>query len=162
MPIEFRCTQCGKLLRTPDETAGKQARCPECGTTVPVPQPTAPAPAPEPAGPFAGPNPYVSPQAPHPFAQAPAPMEPSGGQSGKAIAALVLGICSVIFWCCPLLGFPVALAGLILGLMSMSSQSRGMALAGVCLSAFGLLLTIANAAIGAFMAASGQHPLFQP
>jgi phage FluMu protein Com len=48
MPIEFRCTKCGKLLRTPDETAGKQARCPECGTIVPIPAataaPTAPAP----------------------------------------------------------------------------------------------------------------------
>ncbi len=30
MPIEFRCLQCGKLLRTGDDTAGKQAKCPEC------------------------------------------------------------------------------------------------------------------------------------
>ena len=40
MPIEFRCTKCGKLLRTPDETAGKQARCPECGTVGMIPAPT--------------------------------------------------------------------------------------------------------------------------
>lgn len=39
MPIEFRCIQCGRLLRTPDDTVGRQARCPECGsmTTVPTP-----------------------------------------------------------------------------------------------------------------------------
>jgi len=37
MPIEFRCTKCSKLLRTPDETAGKQARCPECGTILQIP-----------------------------------------------------------------------------------------------------------------------------
>jgi phage FluMu protein Com len=37
MPIEFRCQQCGKLLRTPDETAGRQARCPECGAINVVP-----------------------------------------------------------------------------------------------------------------------------
>jgi len=37
MPIEFRCTSCAKLLRTPDESAGKRAKCPQCGTIVDVP-----------------------------------------------------------------------------------------------------------------------------
>ena len=37
MPIEFRCTQCAKLLRTGDDTAGKQAKCPACQTIVTVP-----------------------------------------------------------------------------------------------------------------------------
>ncbi len=37
MPIEFRCVQCSKLLRTPDESAGKKAKCPQCGTIVDVP-----------------------------------------------------------------------------------------------------------------------------
>ncbi len=37
MPIEFRCSHCGKLLRTPDETAGRQAQCPECGALTEVP-----------------------------------------------------------------------------------------------------------------------------
>lgn len=37
MAIEFRCRQCGRLLRTPDDSVGKPAQCPECGglTTVP-------------------------------------------------------------------------------------------------------------------------------
>ncbi len=38
MPIEFACTHCGKQLRTPDETAGRQAKCPQCGGVVPIPQ----------------------------------------------------------------------------------------------------------------------------
>ncbi len=42
MPIEFRCTQCQKLLRTPDDTAGKQAKCPECGTVMTIPSPQTP------------------------------------------------------------------------------------------------------------------------
>ena len=48
MPIEFRCSQCQKLLRTPDESIGKQARCPLCGTVQPVPNGLD-----EAAGPFA-------------------------------------------------------------------------------------------------------------
>ena len=44
MAIEFRCTQCGKLLRTADETAGGQARCPECGSVMTIP-PASAAPA---------------------------------------------------------------------------------------------------------------------
>jgi len=38
MPIEFRCSGCQRTLRTPDDSAGKQARCPECGAIVEVPQ----------------------------------------------------------------------------------------------------------------------------
>lgn len=63
MPIEFRCTQCNRLLRTGDETAGKKAKCPECGAIVTIPAPGAPA---EAAGPPAGAD------APSPFA----PIEP--------------------------------------------------------------------------------------
>lgn len=37
MAIEFRCTECGKLLRVADETAGKQAKCPACGAIAPIP-----------------------------------------------------------------------------------------------------------------------------
>ncbi len=43
MPIEFRCNQCGKLLRTGDDTAGMQAKCPSCSAVVPIPSDAAPA-----------------------------------------------------------------------------------------------------------------------
>lgn len=44
MPIEFRCVQCGKLLRTGDGSEGRQAQCPACETlntvpTTPEPEP---------------------------------------------------------------------------------------------------------------------------
>ncbi len=66
MPIEFRCNQCGTLLRTGDDTGGKQAKCPTCGTVMPIPTST-PEPAfqssfPPPPPPGTGePNPYQSP-----------------------------------------------------------------------------------------------------
>lgn len=78
MPIEFRCTGCQKLLRTKDDSAGKQARCPECGTLLAVPEKPAAAipPAATPAASVSPPatrtndqatptvsdNPYLSPQ----------------------------------------------------------------------------------------------------
>src|SRR5262245_51774779 len=37
MPIEFRCGQCNQLLRVPDDSAGKHARCPKCQALMTVP-----------------------------------------------------------------------------------------------------------------------------
>jgi len=74
MPIEFRCTQCQRLLRTGDATAGKQARCPECGMVMTVPPPggagapslaeTIAAGESPPSGPPAGPPPAAPPAPP--------------------------------------------------------------------------------------------------
>src|SRR4051812_34597305 len=49
MPTEFGCNGCQKQLRVSDESAGKDARCPECGAINRVPLAAAPPPAP-PAG----------------------------------------------------------------------------------------------------------------
>lgn len=37
MPIEFSCGNCQSKLRTPDDTAGKAARCPNCGNLEAIP-----------------------------------------------------------------------------------------------------------------------------
>src|SRR5262245_56230884 len=37
MSIEFRCSQCNQLLRVPDDSAGKNARCPKCQALMVVP-----------------------------------------------------------------------------------------------------------------------------
>lgn len=62
MPIEFHCTQCNRLLRTPDDSVGKQAKCPECGTILTVPA-TSAAPSPPPEAPRVSEsgNPYQTP-----------------------------------------------------------------------------------------------------
>lgn len=86
MPIEFRCTKCNKLLRTADNTAGKHARCPECGEilTIPAGGATISPPTPLPPTP-----PSSTPPAPSPFAPtthaaggggfSPPPGGPTGG-----------------------------------------------------------------------------------
>ena len=38
MPIDLNCSGCGKRLRVPDDSAGKQARCPACGEISTVPE----------------------------------------------------------------------------------------------------------------------------
>jgi phage FluMu protein Com len=71
MAIEFRCTQCGKLLRTGDDTAGRQAKCPQCGTVMSIPVAGAAAGGDSPVD--SG-NPY---QSPSPFTP-PGPSQPQG------------------------------------------------------------------------------------
>lgn len=41
MAIEFNCKFCGKILRTGDDKAGRQAKCPSCGETILVPDSSA-------------------------------------------------------------------------------------------------------------------------
>lgn len=62
---------------------------------------------------------------------------------------LVLGILSLILWLLPILGAPISIVGLILGIRSKYNV-------GIVLNVIGLCLTIANAAIGAYMGATGQ------
>jgi hypothetical protein len=81
--------------------------------------------------------------------------------SGKATAGLVLGIVGLLAWLTPLCGLPITIVGLILSLKGMKSTSRGTAVAGLTMCIIGLVLCIINAAIGAYMGATGQHPLFQ-
>jgi len=182
MPIEFRCTQCNRLLRTPDDAAGRNATCPQCGATLTIPTPgegaatppAEPGPGPpassgepspfgssvpppgagETPGPQPSPSPFSSPTQPseYEYQQAPA----AGGTDGKAIASLVLGIASLIMWCCPFVGLPIAGTGLILGIVAMKGPNRGMAIAGVVLSVVGLLLAIANAVLGVILTLSGE------
>ncbi len=85
------------------------------------------------------------PPAPPP-ASAPAP---AGDRRGLAIASLVLGIlslCASLAWFC---GGPISVVGIVLGVLGMKSSGRKMAIAGVILSAVGLLLMIVFIIIGA-------------
>jgi hypothetical protein len=114
MPIEFHCTQCNKLLRTGDETAGRQAQCPECGMISTIPGATPPsepaaAPAPLPGGdsPFSGGqmpgrptdpnNPYQSPMSSG-YAMPGQAADPFAAQrlAGPAIALIVTAILGLV------------------------------------------------------------------
>ena len=113
MSIEFRCSQCGKLLRTGDDTAGRQAQCPECGALSTIPGPSEPAgvtpplaplntashampgnpfgPAPGSSGARASDNPYQTPDV-NEYATATAAQR----LSGPATALIVTGVLGII------------------------------------------------------------------
>jgi hypothetical protein len=78
MPIEFRCIHCAKLLRTGDETAGRQAQCPDCGALMTIPAAPADVPGGSPPPPPSGPTEAGNPFGPSsPFAQPQAAIRPS-------------------------------------------------------------------------------------
>jgi len=76
----------------------------------------------------------------------------------KSIAGLVLGILSLILWLIPLIGLPIAIIGLIFGIIGVKDK-RKFAMAALICSIIGLVLVIANASIGAYMGATGQHAI---
>lgn len=70
------------------------------------------------------------------------PMPMPGDRRGLSIASLVFGIlslCGSIFWFC---SGPLAIVGVVLGVLSLRSSGRNMALAGIILSVIGIILAI--------------------
>jgi len=71
-------------------------------------------------------------------------------------ASLVLGIVGLFAWFLPIIGLPVNITGLILGVKSKSKATKnGKATAGIVMTIIGLAATIVNASIGAFMGSQG-------
>jgi len=71
-------------------------------------------------------------------------------QKGKAVASMVLGCIGMIAWFLPIIGLPIQIVGIVLGVKGKKSSKSGIAVAGLVLSIIGLVLTIANASIGAY------------
>jgi hypothetical protein len=73
---------------------------------------------------------------------------PSGDKKGLAIASLVLGILNLCSWFLPICGGPLAIVGIILGILGIKSSQKTLAIVGIVLSGLGLLATIVNAIAG--------------
>lgn len=73
------------------------------------------------------------------------PMPQQNKNDGKAIASLVLGICSIVFFCCFGIGIATGIPGLILGILSRKNkpENNTMATVGVILSIIGVALSVA-------------------
>jgi len=115
MEVQFTC-ECGQVMRANVGAAGGSVQCPTCGKMLTVPGTT--------AAPY-GPAGFVPPAA---------QQKPT---SGKAVAALVFGLCSVV----PGLGVLAAPVGIALGIAVLVKklQGKGLGIAGIATGAGGLL-----------------------
>ena len=174
MAFKSNCPHCQTQLDLEREWIGMEVECPECQNSFTVPEPPAPQrrlsrppqqrmpqqqypgyPPQNPYGQYQMPqqNPYGNPgmgyQVPQ---QNPCGMgyQPGTSTPGeKSTASLVLGLIGLIAWIIPLIGFPVTIVGLILGIKKKYTP-------GIVLNVICLLLTVANSAIGAFMGYHGM------
>ncbi len=62
--------------------------------------------------------------------------------SNYAIVGLVLGICSLVSWIIPVIGYTCSIVGLVFSSVSLTSDSRGKAIAGLILNIIGLSLVV--------------------
>jgi hypothetical protein len=72
----------------------------------------------------------------------------------------VLGVLNLCAWLLPICGFPLAIAGIVLGYLGMKSpEQKNLAIAGLALSGLGLLLACVNAIAGVVFAPQIQQML---
>jgi hypothetical protein len=147
MAIEFRCGQCGKLLRTGDDTAGRMAQCPECGSQTPIPL------ASEEQEPEQVDVEVIEPSSSsgNPFGTLGGDFFETFGNFGadpyrkQATTSLILGIIGVAFssilCCCFPVGFFVSAFGIAFGILGLRSPSnKNAAVIGLALSVLGIIL----------------------
>ncbi len=70
-------------------------------------------------------------------------------RQGLAIASLVLGGLSLLSFCLVFCAAPLGLAGIITGILGLKSSRRGLAIAGIILSAIGLFVSVILTLVGA-------------
>ncbi|MBI5840831.1 MAG: DUF4190 domain-containing protein [Chloroflexi bacterium] len=81
-----------------------------------------------------------------------------GNQRIMAIASLVIGILNLCAWFFPICGIPLGIIGVVLGVLGMKSVAqKNLAIAGIVLSAIGILLACANAIAGVFLGPQIQN-----
>ena len=90
----------------------------------------------------------------------PAANPPASRKGAKsAVASFVLGLFGMFAWFIPVIGLPVALTGLILGISGLLGRRKILSTAGITLSTISLIATICNATIGAYQGYKGENPL---
>jgi len=69
-----------------------------------------------------------------------------------ATVSYILGWCSIVAWIIPLVGFPVTIVGIVMGVKGKDSQEESKAKTGLILNIVFLVVTSINSALGMFMA----------
>lgn len=69
-----------------------------------------------------------------------------------AVAALVLGIVSILTWLFPIAGYITTIIAIVLGVKGRKSEKHGMATAGMVLGIIFLVITFINSILGVLLA----------
>lgn len=77
-------------------------------------------------------------------------------KNGMAAASLVFGIVGLLAWIIPIIGLPIGITALVLGITGLNKSRKGMSIAGLVLGIICLILTIINSAIGAYQGYKGE------
>jgi hypothetical protein len=80
---------------------------------------------------------------------------------GFANASVTMGGVGLIAWCLPIVGLPLTITGLVMGIRALNSHHSGKATVGIVLCLIGLVLSLGNAALGVQMAMKGKYPLLK-
>ena len=75
----------------------------------------------------------------------------NGKTSGASTAALIFGVLGIIAWILPLVGYPITIGGLVLGIVGYNSDHSSRAMIGIVLSVVFLIATIASAIYGFYV-----------
>lgn len=76
-------------------------------------------------------------------------------KSKKGVISFILGIIGLIGWVLPIIGAPVTIVGLVLGIKGRNSNHKKLATAGIVLCIIGLFATVVNGAIGSYKGGTG-------
>ena len=125
-----QCPLCRETFEIEAEWIGQQAQCPFCQQMITIEPPSR-----------LNTHPGSIPGATNTTVEEKRPQ--------KSTASLVLGIVGCIAWLIPLIGFPVTIVGLILGI-------RRKYTVGIILNVIGFSLTLVNCTVGAVLGAQGK------
>jgi hypothetical protein len=89
----------------------------------------------------------------------PIPAAEIGNQAtgGTAMASLVLGVIGLVVCCLPILGLPVSITGLVLGIKGQKSLQQNKAVIGICLNLLGLGISVVNGLMWVRFALGSMH-----
>ncbi len=68
-----------------------------------------------------------------------------------ANVSYILGWCAIVAWIIPLVGFPVTIVGIVMGIKGQQSELASKAQTGLTMNIIFLVITAINSAVGAFM-----------
>ncbi len=75
---------------------------------------------------------------------------------GTARSSILCGIIMLAGWIFPLTAVPLGIAGLVMGIIGLSSGQRDLARAGIFLNGLGLGLTALNVSLAVYLLMSGK------